>query len=246
MVEHRRAERHHWRLGSAAGIPQFGQRGLVAVGERLGRESPTRCGELSEVDERCSPHRATVGVILCGRALSRPRGSGGAGCTEKGGPLAAAESIVYGATPLGLALCCDATLVSPLTRTGLPQPCAAETHGAALRVAERRKRATYPELARGGPQRLVVLGAEVGGRWNGGAGMEARCGSSEICSVCARAARPPQFGKQRQRAGQEGGGACCRSLCKRPSAPLPLARRPASRQARTSRRCRWTESWSRA
>ena len=79
------------------------------------------------------------------------------------------DLIVYGATPLGLALCCDATLVSPLTRTGLPQPCAAETDGAALRVAERRKRAAYPELARGGPQRLVVLGAEVGGRWNGGA-----------------------------------------------------------------------------
>ena len=33
-----------------------------------------------------------------------------------------------------------------------------------LRVAERRKRAAYSELARGGPQTLVVL--EVGGRWN--------------------------------------------------------------------------------
>ena len=32
--------------------------------------------------------------------------------------------------PGGPALCCDATLVSPLTRTGLPQPCAAETDGA--------------------------------------------------------------------------------------------------------------------
>ena len=41
--------------------------------------------------------------------------------------------------------------------------------GAALRVAERRKHATYPELSAGGPQRLVVLGAEVGGRWNDGA-----------------------------------------------------------------------------
>ena len=47
-----------------------------------------------------------------------------------------------------------------------PRPCAAENDGAALRVAKRRKRAAYPELARGGPQRL---GAEVGGRWNGGA-----------------------------------------------------------------------------
>ena len=79
------------------------------------------------------------------------------------------DMLVYGATPMGIALCCDATLVSPLTRTGQPQPCAADTDGAALRVAERRKQAAYPELTGGGPQRLVVLGSEVGGRWNGGA-----------------------------------------------------------------------------
>ena len=78
------------------------------------------------------------------------------------------DLVVYGATPLGGALCCDATLVSPLTRTGLPQPCAAAHDGAALRVAERRKRAAYPEL-NSGPQQLVVLGSEVGGRWNAGA-----------------------------------------------------------------------------
>ena len=35
-----------------------------------------------------------------------------------------------------------------------------------LRVAERRKRAAYPELSAGGPQRLLMLGSEVGGRWN--------------------------------------------------------------------------------
>ena len=29
--------------------------------------------------------------------------------------------------------------------------------------------ATYPELLRHGPQRLVVLGAEMGGRWSTGA-----------------------------------------------------------------------------
>ena len=75
------------------------------------------------------------------------------------------DVIVYGATPTGPAPCCDATLVSPPTRTGQPQPCSAESDGAALRVAERRKRATYPEFAQGGPQRLVVLGTEVGGRW---------------------------------------------------------------------------------
>ena len=75
------------------------------------------------------------------------------------------DLLIYGATPNGIALCCDATLVSPLTRTGQPQPCGADVDGAALRVAERRKRATYPELAAAGPQRLIVLGAEVGGRW---------------------------------------------------------------------------------
>ena len=55
------------------------------------------------------------------------------------------DLVVYGATANGGALCCDATLVSPLTRTGHPD-------GAALKVAERRKHSTYPELARGGPQ----------------------------------------------------------------------------------------------
>ena len=72
------------------------------------------------------------------------------------------DLLIYGATPNWIALCCDATLISPLTRTGQPQPCSADVDGAALRVAERRKRATYPELAAAGPQRLIVLGAEVG------------------------------------------------------------------------------------
>ena len=33
-------------------------------------------------------------------------------------------------------------------------------------MAESRKRATYPELQRGGGHRLLVLAVEVGGRWN--------------------------------------------------------------------------------
>ena len=76
------------------------------------------------------------------------------------------DLVVYGALRSGGAQCCDATLVSPLTRSGHPQPCAAAVDGAVLRVAERRKHAAYPELTRGGPQTLVVLGSEVGGRWN--------------------------------------------------------------------------------
>ena len=58
------------------------------------------------------------------------------------------DLVIYGASPMGGALRCDATLVS-------------------LRVAERRKRAAYPELISGGPQRLLVLrSSEIGGRWN--------------------------------------------------------------------------------
>ena len=79
------------------------------------------------------------------------------------------DLVVYEATPHCGALCCDATLVSPLTRTGHPQLCTVTIDGAALRVAERCKHAAYPELARAGPQKLVVLGSEVGGRWNEGA-----------------------------------------------------------------------------
>ena len=72
---------------------------------------------------------------------------------------------LYGATRLGEALCCDATLVAPLRRDGRPQPRAAEEDGAAIAVARRRKEARYPELCRPGPQRLVVLACETGGRW---------------------------------------------------------------------------------
>ena len=76
------------------------------------------------------------------------------------------DFVVYGATPLGEALCCDVTLVSPLTREGRAQPSAASRDGAAIAVAERRKRAAYPELLRPGPQRLCVLACEAGGRWS--------------------------------------------------------------------------------
>ena len=40
-------------------------------------------------------------------------------------------------TPLGEALCCDVTLLSPLTREGRPQPSAASRDGATITVAER-------------------------------------------------------------------------------------------------------------
>ena len=58
------------------------------------------------------------------------------------------------------------TLVSPLTRAGHPVPGADARDGVALAAARRRKAACYPELRQGDPQKLVVLAAEIGGRWS--------------------------------------------------------------------------------
>ncbi len=76
------------------------------------------------------------------------------------------DMVAYGITTSGSALCCDATMVSPLQRNGHPIPRAAIEDGVALARAERRKRHRYPELATNTMGRLVVLGCEVGGRWN--------------------------------------------------------------------------------
>ena len=76
------------------------------------------------------------------------------------------DLVVYGASPQGLTLCCNATLVSPVTSEGVPHPRAEHTAGVALLTAERRKHATYPELRLGGGQRLCVLATEIGGRWS--------------------------------------------------------------------------------
>ena len=121
------------------------------------------------------------------------------------------DLVIYGATPLGRAFCCDATLVSPLIRTGQPKPCAAAKNGAALRMAERRKRAAYPEFSMGGAQRLVVLGTEVGGRWSKGALRLVR----DLVRVRAQRS-PPAL---RTAAGREGGGPSWQSQCSRPLLP---------------------------
>ncbi|CAE7820944.1 unnamed protein product, partial [Symbiodinium sp. KB8] len=86
-------------------------------------------------------------------------------------PMARTHDRAVGSTltPLGGAICCDATLVSPLRRDGTPHARAPSRDGAALQVAERRKRAIYPELAQGGAQSLCVLGREIGGHWNASA-----------------------------------------------------------------------------
>ena len=64
-------------------------------------------------------------------------------------------------------LAIDTTLVSALTRDGTARPGADRHDGVALAEARRRKERTYPELSgEGGRARLVVLAAEVGGRWS--------------------------------------------------------------------------------
>ena len=67
----------------------------------------------------------------------------------------------------GAQLAINTTLVSPLRCDGSARPRAADHDGAALEDARRRKERTYPELTGdGGRARLVVLAAEVGGRWS--------------------------------------------------------------------------------
>ena len=61
----------------------------------------------------------------------------------------------------------DTTLVAVLKRDGTPRTGADRTNGVALASARQRKERTYPELSgEGGRATLVVLAAEVGGRWS--------------------------------------------------------------------------------
>ena len=67
----------------------------------------------------------------------------------------------------GAQLAIDTTLVCALRSDGTARPRAARVGGVALQAARARKERTYPELAgEGGRARLVVLAAEVGGRWS--------------------------------------------------------------------------------
>ena len=103
-------------------------------------------------------------------------------------------------------LCCDATLVSPLTRTGQPQPCTADVDGAALRTAERGKAATYPEF-----QGSSCLAANAGGRFNGDAQRLVR----DLVRLRSYTAA------LRLQAGRVAGGAGCRLQCSKRLPALP-------------------------
>ena len=135
------------------------------------------------------------------------------------------DLVIYGATPNGSALCCDATLVSPLTRTGQPQPCAADVDGAALRTAERRKAATYPELQGAGPRSSSYLEAK-----SEGASTAIRTVWYETCFGYGLTEHRRLYGPQRLQAGRVAGGACCLSQCSRRLPALPSASRGRSRR----------------
>ena len=80
----------------------------------------------------------------------------------------------------GAQLAIDTTLVFPLRADGVPHRQCATSDGAALQAVRRRKERTCPELSgTQGRARLVVLAAEVGGRWS----EETRC----FISLLARA-----------------------------------------------------------
>ena len=67
----------------------------------------------------------------------------------------------------GARLAIDTTLVSPIRADGTARRHAAHRDGVALEEARRTKERKYPELAgNGGRARLVVVAAEVGGRFS--------------------------------------------------------------------------------
>ena len=76
------------------------------------------------------------------------------------------ECVVNGLPPLGEQLAVDATLVSPLKRTGEPRPKAHREDGVALAEARKDKERKYPELLSNARCKLVVVAMEVGGRWS--------------------------------------------------------------------------------
>ena len=109
------------------------------------------------------------------------------------------DLVVYGATAHGGALCCDATLVSPLTRTGHPQPCTAEVDGAALQNAANTWHT--PSLREAGRKNCScsVARSEAGG-------VQGRSASSATWCASELSARPLPCELPRLQAGRGAGG----------------------------------------
>ena len=65
----------------------------------------------------------------------------------------------------GVALFCDITVVSPLSRVGQARPSTASNDGHVLTLTATRKHRRYADINRSGVGALIVLGCEVYGRW---------------------------------------------------------------------------------
>jgi len=63
-------------------------------------------------------------------------------------------------------LAVDTTLVSPLTREGVPRQRGGDLRRGSSAGCSSQERATYPELLRSRRCKLVVVGLEVGGGWS--------------------------------------------------------------------------------
>ena len=112
---------------------EFGGESLGCPGQSLGcpGQSPDRPGHMSGLSGACPGWSGAHVQAVRAKVLS----------VRVGGTKMTPVCVWSHAR-----LCCDATLVSPLTCAGQPQPCSADVDGAdgaALRAAERRKRATY-------------------------------------------------------------------------------------------------------
>ena len=148
-----------------------------------------RCGRLLEVFGHHRAACATVGVL--GRRGFALESAAARVCREAGRRVrtnvlvrdldlhpgqnrldSRRLEVVVGGSELfnGAQLAVDTTLVSALRADGTVSRKGAAVGGEALKRARARKEKTYPELAgEGGRARLVVLAAEVGGRWSNGA-----------------------------------------------------------------------------
>ena len=129
-------------------------------------------------------HQA-LGLVLCGVGDVRSKRAAARVCREAGARVtcnalvrdlnvAVARfddrriEVIANGLPLwnGAQLAVDTTIVSPLTANGVARSLRGPARPIALQEARRRKEATYPELVGNARCRLVVLGAEVGGRWS--------------------------------------------------------------------------------
>ena len=136
------------------------------------------------------------------------------------GPHAAMDGrrleVIADGLPLfdGAQLALDTTMVSPLHRDGTAKRGTSDRGGTVLQEARRRKERTYPELnGAGGRARLVVLAAEVGGRWSDETAQFLRALAKH------RAQGAPGVMRQRvqsawlRRWGNLGSLQCCESFC---------------------------------